>query len=75
MQGLAPICTLCERLVEPGDDEYGFKCAAFPDGIPDEILVGTFDHRKAYPEDKGIRFQARIDVTEKDVNEFMAERI
>jgi hypothetical protein len=31
-------------------------CAAFPAGIPDEILRQGFDHRNEYPGDNGVRF-------------------
>lgn len=34
-------------------------CAAFPDGIPDEILVGDFNHTEPYPGDRGIRFEKK----------------
>ncbi len=37
-------------------------CLAFPDGIPDEILEGDFDHRYHYPGDNGIRFAPNPDV-------------
>jgi len=37
----------------------GITCAAFPDGIPSEILIGEFDHSSAYPDDGGIRFKKR----------------
>jgi len=35
----------------------GQKCAAFPDGIPDEIWLGKNDHTKPYPGDHGIQFE------------------
>ena len=44
-------CDVCRHKRE------GNTCAAFPDGIPDEILTNAHDHRKAYPGDKGIRFE------------------
>ena len=50
-------CDKCKHLVR--DD---LSCAAFPDGIPDDILEREFDHRKPYPNaespvDNGIRFE------------------
>lgn len=32
-------------------------CAAYPNGIPDVILTNQHDHKKAYPNDNGIRFK------------------
>jgi hypothetical protein len=34
-------------------------CAAFPDGIPREIFMNMYDHRKPYPGDHGIHFEPR----------------
>lgn len=33
-----------------------FGCAAFPDGIPDEIYSGNNSHRKPFPGDNGIQY-------------------
>jgi hypothetical protein len=32
-------------------------CAAFPDGIPIEIIAARHDHREPYPGDHGIRYE------------------
>jgi hypothetical protein len=37
-----------------------FKCKAFPDGIPLEIIEGKLDHTQPYEGDRGIRFKKRI---------------
>jgi hypothetical protein len=52
-----PLCESCARL-GPGSDGVGFACAAFPDGIPDEIFVEGFDHRRAFPGDGGVLYEA-----------------
>lgn len=48
-----PDCLHCLRF-QP--ERPGFKCDAFPDGIPLEIASGRRDHRSAYPGDQGMRF-------------------
>lgn len=52
---IAPICVNCTQWIE-SKDEYGFKCKAFPDGIPDEIIESKFDHREPHDGDNGIQF-------------------
>jgi hypothetical protein len=52
--GSPPICLYCTRL---SFREKQAICPAFPDGIPDEIYLGAFDHRKAFKGDNGIRFE------------------
>lgn len=50
----APQCIECKHfktIVDPP------RCVAFPDGIPDDIWYGDFDHRNPYPEDNGILFE------------------
>lgn len=51
-----PICDACSRLA-PLPDRPGLGCEAFPDGIPDEVLVDGFDHRLPFPGDGGVRFE------------------
>jgi len=33
------------------------SCAAFPEGIPEDIYMNRADHRKPYPGDGGITFE------------------
>lgn len=54
--GPIPICESCSRL-RPGPDGFGFECEAFPDGIPDEIILDGFDHREPFPGDHGVRWE------------------
>jgi hypothetical protein len=64
------IATQCCYCKHQGQSTLTNVCSAFPDGIPDEILVNDVDHRKAFldPEtgrtaDRGIRFTPRDDVS------------
>lgn len=48
-------CGACKRCRDGHGDVEGFTCAAFPDGIPKEILTGEHDHSEPYQGDKGVR--------------------
>jgi hypothetical protein len=41
------------------DREAPFRCLAFPDGIPNDILENLADHRNPYAGDGDIRFSAK----------------
>ncbi len=49
-----PICGACKRF--RGSPLEKPACTAFPDGIPERILTGGFDHRHPFPGDGGTRF-------------------
>jgi len=50
-----PICLQCRHLGKSGP----MSCAAFPNGIPNPILLMDHDHREPYPGDHGIRYEPR----------------
>lgn len=53
-----PICLGCVHF-EKGNAE-AMRCAAFPEGIPEEIVEGKLIHRKAYPGDNGMQYAPRV---------------
>jgi len=55
-----PQCYFCRHVRQDGIPRE-WRCAAYPDGIPEEILRWKVDHRDAYPGDRGIRFEADAD--------------
>jgi hypothetical protein len=61
MMVVLPRCWLCKHIAEEGktrpNGEKYLPCAAFPDGIPDEILWNEVRHDDPYPGDHGIQFE------------------
>jgi hypothetical protein len=53
----APACLKCAHFNEA--DTVGFTCAAFPEGIPDAVLVGGDPHTEPIEGDHGLRFEAK----------------
>ena len=58
MIGPAPLCMECKHLHDSIPGQWGFRCSAFPDGIPDEIFDEEFDHHHPYDGDRGFQFEA-----------------
>lgn len=72
---VAPLCSLCSRLrIEGGYDGPPATCAAFPQGIPDKIMIEGADHRHAIEGDNGIRFERAPGVTPAQVDAWAAQR-
>lgn len=56
---VAPICYGCVHMKPCVAPEFDFKCDAFPDEIPQKILVSEADHRKPFPGDGGVLFDPK----------------
>jgi hypothetical protein len=55
-------CGACTHFRSPfsrGDYSGGPFCAAFPDGIPDEVYDNRLDHRQPIDGDHGVRWESR----------------
>ncbi len=55
MIGPAPQCWGCKHF---DYEDEGMKCKAFPDGIPEVIQQGDYDHREPYKGDHGITYES-----------------
>jgi len=52
-----PVCTFCCH-IDPRPRRR--TCKAFPGGIPEEIWLGTNDHRLPFPGDGGMTFAPAV---------------
>ncbi len=52
---ITPQCFDCKRLFK----REGMTCEAFPDDIPDEILLNEHDHKTPFPGDNGLLFEPK----------------
>lgn len=51
------LCNDCKHRSKNWDTESIPTCDAFPDGIPEEVLLCDIDHRKPVEGDHGIQFE------------------
>ena len=56
---ISPQCLRCRHLdLEAMASLHVMRCTAFPEEIPREIAGNKHDHRKPFPGDHGILFEA-----------------
>ena len=68
-----PICVNCKRLRKAVYGQWGLRCDAFPDGIPEDIVASRADHRQPYEGDHGLQFLAKSDAAANDAQHIIGE--
>ena len=61
---ISPLCVGCRHFKGFDVSQDSYTCAAFPRGIPIEILTWKVEHRKPYPGDHGILFERKRETDE-----------
>lgn len=56
-QNISRQCITCAYLFRFDTSSDSIACLAFPEGIPETIITGDFDHSKPYVGDHGLRYQ------------------
>ncbi len=59
-----PRCEKCRHLLSGEKGEAGYKCKAYPGGIPVEIQFGYVVPNKPFKGDNGIMFEPKEDPNE-----------
>lgn len=56
LPAISPQCVTCAHLTSGVDRQ----CAAYPEGIPDEVWTGLISHKRPYQGDNGIHYQRKV---------------
>jgi hypothetical protein len=59
---MTPQCAYCAHYRSPiGSGGESQTCAAFPDGIPDDMWSNRFDHRRPFDGDGGVLWEPVVE--------------
>ena len=53
-----PPCLTCQHFTDGSIEDGRPRCAAFPEGVPEEIWKARNDHSEPFPGDHGIQYLA-----------------
>jgi hypothetical protein len=66
------VMTLCHWCAHR-DQDSPWRCKAYPEEIPQEVVWMNVDHRQPYVDDHGVRFELREDMTPFDYAFFLRD--